>query len=77
MDEWVVDGKEAPVEHPLSFKRADMELCFNRIRPELRMPEANLHFPAVDLSDVPGQLAASPLRGHAGRPGRGQALGLQ
>ena len=51
MDEWVIDGKEAPVEHPLSFKRADMELCFNRIRPELRMPEANLHFPAVDLSD--------------------------
>ncbi len=51
MDEWVIDGKEAPVEHPLSFRRADMELCFNRIRPELRMPEANLHFPAVDLSD--------------------------
>ena len=25
-----------------------MELCFNRIRPELRMPEANLHFPDGD-----------------------------
>jgi len=50
MDEWVVDGREAPVEHPLSFKRADMELCFNRIRPELRMPEGNLHFPAADLT---------------------------
>ena len=50
MDEWVVDGKEASVEHPLSFRRADMELCFNRIRPDLRMPEANLHFPAVDLA---------------------------
>jgi glucosamine-6-phosphate deaminase len=50
MDEWVVDGKEASVEHPLSFRRADMELCFNRIRPELRMPEANLHFPAADLT---------------------------
>src|SRR5512136_1503510 len=50
MDEWVVDGKEAPVEHPLSFRKADMELCFNRIRPDLRMPEANLHFPAADLT---------------------------
>jgi len=50
MDEWVIDGKEAPVEHPLSFRRADMELCFNRIRPDLRMPEANLHFPAADLT---------------------------
>src|SRR5262249_19320929 len=28
--------------------RADKELCFNRIRPKLRMPEANLHFPALD-----------------------------
>jgi glucosamine-6-phosphate deaminase len=45
MDEWVVDGKEAPPSHPLSFARADMELCFNRIRPELRMPPENIHFP--------------------------------
>ena len=51
MDEWVIDGVEAPVEHPLSFRRADMELCFNRIRPDLRMPEANLHFPAADLAE--------------------------
>jgi len=51
MDEWVIDGKEAPVEHPLSFRRADMELCFNLIRPDLRMPEANLHFPAADLAE--------------------------
>ena len=50
MDEWVIDDKEAPVAHPLSFRRADMELCFNRIRPDLRMPEANLHFPAADLA---------------------------
>lgn len=48
MDEWVVDGKEAPESFPLSFRRADMELCFNRIRPELRMPTANLHFPGAD-----------------------------
>jgi len=45
MDEWYLHGKEVPVTHPLSFERADRELCFNRIRPELRMPEENLHFP--------------------------------
>lgn len=45
MDEWVVDGKEAGMDFPLSFARADMELCFNRIRPELRMPLENIHFP--------------------------------
>jgi glucosamine-6-phosphate deaminase len=48
MDEWVVDGKEVPMDHPLSFARADMALCFNRIRPELRMPEENIHFPSAD-----------------------------
>lgn len=48
MDEWFLDGKEAPITHPLSFARADMELCFNRIRPELRMPEENIHFPRAD-----------------------------
>ncbi len=45
MDEWYLDGKEAPITHPLSFARADMELCFNRIRPDLRMPSENIHFP--------------------------------
>ena len=48
MDEWVIDGKEVAPTHPLSFERADRELCFDRIRPELRMPEANLHFPKAD-----------------------------
>ncbi len=51
MDEWVVDGKEVSMEHPLSFARADMELCFNRIRPELRMPEENIHFPRADTNE--------------------------
>ena len=51
MDEWVVDGKEAPMTHPLSFARADMELCFSRIRSDLRMPKANLHFPKADTSE--------------------------
>jgi len=31
MDEWYMDGKEVPPAHPLSFAKADMELCFNRI----------------------------------------------
>ena len=47
MDEWIgEDGKEVPLEHPLSFERADRELCFNRIK--AGFPEANLHFPAAD-----------------------------
>jgi glucosamine-6-phosphate deaminase len=45
MDEWVVDGKEVGLDFPLSFARADMELCFDRIRPDLRMPSENIHFP--------------------------------
>src|ERR1700691_3835165 len=27
MDEWVLDGREVPSAHPLSFERADRELC--------------------------------------------------
>ena len=50
MDEWFLEGKEVPVTHPLSFERADREMCFNRIRPELRMPDANLHFPKADTT---------------------------
>lgn len=51
MDEWVVDGKEAGLDFPLGFARADMELCFDRIRPELRMPLENLHFPKIDPTE--------------------------
>jgi glucosamine-6-phosphate deaminase len=51
MDEWVVDGKEVGEDHALSFARADRELCFNRIRADLAMPEANLHFPKADTSE--------------------------
>jgi glucosamine-6-phosphate deaminase len=50
MDEWFLDGREAPASHPLSFERADRELCFNRIRKELVMPNANLHFPKADTA---------------------------
>lgn len=51
MDEWIIDGKEVGDDHPLSFKKADMSLCFDRINPELRIPKSNLHFPKADLSD--------------------------
>ena len=50
MDEWVLDGREVPVTHPLSFERADREMCFNRIHPELMMPESNLHFPKFNTT---------------------------
>jgi len=45
MDEWVENGVPVPTDHPLSFAKADMDLCFDRIRPELRMPAKNIHFP--------------------------------
>jgi glucosamine-6-phosphate deaminase len=50
MDEWLVGGKEIANTHPLSFEHADRELCFNQIGKELRMPEANLHFPKADTT---------------------------
>ncbi len=51
MDEWV-DAQRVPVPitHPLSFARADKELCFDRIDRRLRMPEPNMHFPTGDLA---------------------------
>lgn len=48
MDEWFIDGKEATPDHPLSFEKADRELCFNRIKKDLVMPDENLHFPKAD-----------------------------
>ena len=50
MDEWVIDGKEASIDFPLSFAKADMDLCFNHIKPELRMPMENMHFPGFDTT---------------------------
>lgn len=50
MDEWIEDGKPVCVDHPLSFARADLALCLNRIRPELRMSDQNIHFP-TELDD--------------------------
>lgn len=50
MDEWYANGREVPLSHPLSFERADRELCFARIRREFAMPESNLHFPKADTA---------------------------
>ena len=50
MDEWFLDGTEVPVTHPLSFERCDRERCFSRLRKELRMPDAHLHFPKADTA---------------------------
>jgi len=49
MDEWVQNGVPVGTDHPLSFKKADDELCFNRIDKKLRMPDSNLHFPSGNL----------------------------
>ncbi|MCA9430365.1 MAG: glucosamine-6-phosphate isomerase [Candidatus Omnitrophica bacterium] len=49
MDEWVLDGKAVDATHPLSFEKADRELCFDRIEDKLKINEANLHFPTGDL----------------------------
>ncbi|MGI5832410.1 MAG: glucosamine-6-phosphate isomerase [Thermoguttaceae bacterium] len=49
MDEWVEDGVPVDMDHPLSFAKADFELCFNRIDRKLRIPRENIHFPSGDL----------------------------
>lgn len=48
MDEWVIEGKEVSVDHPLSFQKTFRDLCMNRIHKDLRMPEKNMHFPKAD-----------------------------
>ena len=50
MDEWYVDGKELDATHPISFEKADRDMCFNLIDKNLRMPDANMHFPKADLT---------------------------
>jgi glucosamine-6-phosphate deaminase len=50
MDEWYDGTSHVPPTHPLSFEKADRELCFNHIRPELAMPDAQMHFPTADTT---------------------------
>ena len=51
MDEWVENGRAVPVTHPLSFEKADRELCFDRMKPALRPREEHLHFPRGDFAE--------------------------
>lgn len=55
MDEWYLDDREVQEDHPLSFARADRELCFDRIPKKWAMPKRNLHFPKAK----PGAYEAS------------------
>jgi glucosamine-6-phosphate deaminase len=52
MDEWYDEKskRETPITHPLSFEKADRELCFRRIDKKLVMPDANMHFPKGDVT---------------------------
>ena len=51
MDEWFVNGREIDKNHPISFEKADRDLCFNRINKKQQMPDSNLHFPKADTTD--------------------------
>jgi len=48
MDEWYVNGKELEASNPISFEKADRDLCFNRMDKKFRIPDSNLHFPKAD-----------------------------
>ncbi|MCD4651223.1 MAG: glucosamine-6-phosphate isomerase [Candidatus Cloacimonetes bacterium] len=51
MDEWLVDGKVVPADHQLSFEKADKDMCLNKIKPGLKMPDANMHFPSEEPTE--------------------------
>jgi glucosamine-6-phosphate deaminase len=76
MDEWFLDGREVPPTHPLSFEKADRELCFNRIRRELRMPDANLHYPKATPPPTAKPVRSDSLRRHQ-EPGRREAMAFK
>jgi glucosamine-6-phosphate deaminase len=48
MDEWVDEqGSSVGLDFPLGFAKADLDLCFRRIRKDLAMPPENIHFPST------------------------------
>ena len=51
MDEWVIDGAEVPLSHPLSFARTNLRLCFDRIDERLKMPREQMHFPTTGSAE--------------------------
>ena len=75
MDGWYFDGKEAPITHPLYFERTDRELCFDRIRPELAMPDTRLHFPKAVRSAYAASWRGARCAVMQGRPGRYPSTG--
>ncbi len=76
MDEWVMDGVEVSPDHPLSFARADRELCFDRIDLTSRCRRRTCTFrrrPPARTSE----LGKGALRRDTRRPRRDQTLGVQ
>lgn len=61
MDEYCDDdGKLIPADHPLSFRGQIGELFFDRVDPELRMPESQRIFPAPEnLDRLPAMIEAA------------------
>lgn len=62
MDEYVDDEKDEliPATHPLSFRGQIGGLFFNRVRPELLMPEDQIIFPRPEiLKDLPAMIEAA------------------
>jgi glucosamine-6-phosphate deaminase len=60
MDEYAnEDGVTAPLSWPGSFQRAMFEGFFNLVDPELRPPEAQIHFPTTDaIADYSARIEA-------------------
>jgi glucosamine-6-phosphate deaminase len=60
MDEYAnEDGVTAPLAWPGSFQRAMFEGFFNLVDPELRPPEAQIHFPTTDaIADYSARIEA-------------------
>jgi glucosamine-6-phosphate deaminase len=48
MDEWYMRDKGIIENNPLSFTKAHLDLCFNRIDKRYRIPDENLHFLSPD-----------------------------
>ncbi len=71
MDEWYLNDKEVPITHPLSFAKADLELCFKRIDQKLRMPDENLHFLRKDNIEAYSQ-SYDDIRGLIMQGGQGE-----
>jgi len=60
MDEYCDwQGRAVPLDHPLGFRRAMRELLFDRLDPDLRIPDAHVHFPdPMNLDQLSCDIAA-------------------